>query len=356
MLNRKTLRVNNPEDAEAKMFPTINLTFAKHWVVKLRWVTNLWMQIFSYVGFATLFLAVLIPIYLVPQSQPAKLGCVFTPTILIAIQTAILVIVTIFLAVILNRVNDSYYIKVELQAMTIFGLPLLTLACVLFFIPADLPFWLRGEYVVVVFTVFSFFCSVFAPALGSFRHVVDFLAEPRQGTSLSLHHNGKGDFFFYCLQDERLFRSFEAFCVESFAVENLFFYRHAVQYRNLRGEFMKTEAYRMRYEYITEESVFEVALSPKVRDKILRRIEEKNIDDTLYAEAEQEVYLTMRQSIYPLWKRSDMYKELIRTAGSRQSRSLGARQFHVSPLDMDLVDAEKVCLPRSPILPVFYFP
>jgi len=183
--------------------------------------------------------------------------------------------------------------------------------------------------------------TVYLPIFLSFPSLVSLL----QSDTFRRHNalmgvSGKGDFFFLCLQDEWLSKSFENFCVASFAVENLFFYRHAVNYRQLKGEFQKTEAFRMRYEYISPESVFEVELNPATKERILKRIEKDEIDDSLFLEAEQEIYLAMRQAIYPLWKRSDLYKEASRGSRLQRTRSLKGN-FFVTPVDINVFESEK---------------
>jgi len=263
-------------------------------------------------------------------------ACILTPCVLIVIQTFILLVVVGLFAFLLRKHRDTYYIKLELEIMTIVGLPTVVLATILFFVTDLLPWWLRGEYVMILFSCFSLIFSVYLPPILSLPAVISFIHS--ENLSLLLNITGKGDFFFQCLQDERLSKSFEAFCVESFAVENLFFYRHAVAYRHLKGEFQKTEAYRMRHEYISPESVFEIELNPKLKERILTRIDKGDINDTLFLEAEQEIYLGMRQAIYPLWKRSEMFKELSR-GGLRKSSRRG--NSFVTPVDMNVFETEK---------------
>jgi len=231
--------------------------------------------------------------------------------------------------------------------MALLGTPLLILSSVLYFFDDQLPLWIRGENVVLVYICLCLIVSIYCPVLLTFGPIIKIFHRDglthRNQNSFELEGTGKGDYFYLCLQDERLSKSFETFCVESFAVENLFFYKHAVNYRHLHGEFQKTEAYRMRHEYISSESVFEVSLIPKIKERILKRIEQGEIDDTLFLEAEQEIYLEMRHGIYPLWRRSDMFKEAYRETFLYRSKSFLARtsQF-ITPVDMKTFEMERV--------------
>jgi len=97
----------------------------------------------------------------------------------------------------------------------------------------------------------------------------------------------------------------------------------------------------MKHEYISPESVFEVELNPKTKEKILKRIHEDKIDDTLFLEAEQEIYLNMRHAIYPLWKKSEMFKNAQR--GIHRSRSFfTTSNTFVTPTDQSVFENEKV--------------
>jgi len=269
------------------------------------------------------------------------LSCLSSQAIVVSVQTAILFITALILMGVLVRVKDSFHIKFELQIMTFIGLPLLILSSICYYIPTLLPLWLSGENVVLVYISLSLLVSIYIPTILSFSKVVKlFTGGSFQQRSVDL--GGKGDHFYECLQNPKMAKSFEEFCVESFAVENLFFYRHAVGYRGLKGEFQKTEAYRIRHEYISHESVFEVDLLPRTKERILKRIEQGDIDVSLFLEAEQEIYLGMRQSIYPLWKRSDMYKKAGKSNFLFRSKSFFTRssQF-ITPSDIQSFEIEK---------------
>lgn len=120
--------------------------------------------------------------------------------------------------------------------------------------------------------------------------------------------------FSICLINDILRTAFQRYCLESWCIENYLFYRDVVIYRTTADAALAGEAMRIADMYLPLESTLAVNLPADIRDRILDRIQKKEISHDLFEEAERAVLEFMRNDTFLKWRITDSFNQAWRQA------------------------------------------
>mmetsp|Transcript_899 Transcript_899/g.1796 ORF Transcript_899/g.1796 Transcript_899/m.1796 type:complete len:543 (-) Transcript_899:137-1765(-) len=104
---------------------------------------------------------------------------------------------------------------------------------------------------------------------------------------------------------------FKKFCMQDFSTENLLFWLEVEEYREIKAPaYRKSVARKIYNKYIRKDAPQQIGLNERMRDSISgEMVIEPN--ETLFAELQKHVTLSMKLDIFPRFVDSDLYRELI---------------------------------------------
>lgn len=110
---------------------------------------------------------------------------------------------------------------------------------------------------------------------------------------------------------------FFRFATISWAVENLVFHVRVVAFKTLPQEQLAEEAKKIFHEFIAVDSFYQINVDMPVRESLFEKINEGKVDPDMFHEAEAHALSLLRYSVFPLWKASAEFKEILRKARIR---------------------------------------
>jgi len=135
-----------------------------------------------------------------------------------------------------------------------------------------------------------------------------FKAILKQSETELRHNSSVEDTFFLVLEDPDLAKSFESFAVEAWCAESLVFYRAARRFRTLADNQLVAESKKMWDLFFIRDAKFEINIDSSVKEEIMEKMLEERIDCELFGAAELSVLVLLKQTIFPLWKQSEKFK------------------------------------------------
>ena len=305
-------------------------------------------------GVVTLFVPIILPVYFADSTLHAAVLaaggslpiCYGNQAIVMAIQGGLICLCIIGGAGVLFKVADPFFVKGELTIMAV-CYPVLYVIWMIATFSSAFPNHLSPFAVDLCLIFLSLIVSQLLPALMSFsfmdfstsyddeyRHFFDRRASeaalasgrkdsmsepPPEGSAADMGEAGDSAFFKFVLENEVLGRSFEKFAVECRNTEALYFYRHVQMYRKIKDEGKRLqEAKRIGKEYLGVDAPLAINVPTEMKDEILSRIASGNSNPSLFHRAEVLVFIQMRHTAYPMWRRSKSFRIVVEQAGVKR--------------------------------------
>ena len=103
-----------------------------------------------------------------------------------------------------------------------------------------------------------------------------------------------------------------SFAVSAWAVENLIFHFKVNEFRLLEGEEQQQMAWQLVATFVAEDVPFQVNLEMQMRRDITAKVEAGDITVSVFDGAEKHCLNLLRYSVFPLWKASGSFKDLLK--------------------------------------------
>jgi hypothetical protein len=271
-----------------------------------------------------------------------SLSSAIVETIIAFIVLTIHVVTTAFIRS--NQVKDQFRIEIELQMITLVLFLFLVPACILAIIGSDCnvqsmdpPYcstfdnftdfcyynFAAQHWLIILCCVSTFIITVFAPVIALF--VKGRRRIKREPLKLKWPHYSALNSLADCLADDEGSDAFQRFCVQSFCVENILFWRDIEQYRKVSDlNELHVRAIAIYKRYIDSSGNLFVQLPEDIQqtlEEILgdaAAMEEDNptfdynfqVDKDVFESAQSEVFHYMETEIFPQFLVSEIAKPL----------------------------------------------
>ena len=103
-----------------------------------------------------------------------------------------------------------------------------------------------------------------------------------------------------------------SFAISAWAVENLIFYLKVDEFRLLEGEKQQNMAKQLIDTYVANGAPFQLNLEMSTRESIMTKMKKGEITPTILDAAEKHCLYLLRYSVFPLWKASGSYRDLLK--------------------------------------------
>jgi len=253
-----------------------------NWYISRRRYLNLRFQILFYCLFVILgaLMHILFQIFMpLPIPFDTLENCLISIEIPLTINGGIAVAVILPMVLKLFRIHDSFHIKTELIVLT-------------FTVPPLLMTWLVLEYLHIVIE-YKYILLLVAMAIVHIMLIIYPLVLSYQnrkqirrlttGTNMMISGLDKNELFLIIIENELLFMAFQKYCVQSFCVENLLFYRDVLQYEKMADANERSEwSKKMRDMYFLPQSPLLINIIGETKQKILEQIEAGQTPENLF--------------------------------------------------------------------------
>lgn len=203
-------------------------------------------------------------------------------------------------------VKDILHLKTEFTIVFLVGVPTFPL----WFIAAYFN-WSGGysaNFWVALLENIYMFTSIWMPIIFTFL----FERSPARKVSIADREIMEDEFLYVLVEETTLGPSFEQFTMAAWAIENLLFHRRVDRYKQLREHEWPAEGARICEEFIGEGANMEVNVDMTISEEIRARVKEGKFTMDLFDEAQKTCVNMLRFSVFPLWKSSNSFKELLR--------------------------------------------
>jgi len=117
-------------------------------------------------------------------------------------------------------------------------------------------------------------------------------------------------------------KNIESFLISEFGVEDLLFWNVVQEYKET--EFIKPEELLQQVQtiyndFIEIHSMNEININAPLRNKIKRKIEERDCDKLIFDEVQQEAYYQMSIDSFPRFVRTEWFQNLLRERESARN-------------------------------------
>ena len=270
-----------------------------------RWLVSLKGQFLIYFGsLVVAFAASLLENFL--DTAPGPLPCLHRYVLVyLMMMGSLLTFFAMFDVYILWNITDAYMFYWEYLVIMVSGIPLFTVTVI------SLQLGWRGpahEYFWVSSCMIIFCATVILPVVATFYfYAIIRETKKRLGDSESAHSN-------------------------SSTTDNLVFYRKVESYKDL--PIHQLEASLVYFTFLTRslfllllspDSFYQVNLDMSVRETIFETIEAGNIDYTLFNAPQAHALGLLRFSVFPLWKGSKEFKQLLQQLEVKDLKELGPK-------------------------------